>query len=167
MALFGFGKKKDEEKNIPACACQSDCATFEATEEDANKVKIEDGAMSVKVLGVGCASCHEQYEQAKAAVKSMGLDVEVEYITDLQKVVGYGAMSMPALVVNEKVVAMGKVLKAADVEKLLHKLGSKGGGSHEQREKCNKRISKVSNGCLIACFSIMTVIKVLRTIIKN
>lgn len=35
----------------------------------------------------------------------------------------YGAMSMPALVVNEKVVAMGKVLKAADVEKLLHKLG--------------------------------------------
>ena len=69
MALFGFGKKKDEEKNIPACACQSDCATFEATEEDANKVKIEDGAMSVKVLGVGCASCHEQYEQAKAAVK--------------------------------------------------------------------------------------------------
>lgn len=36
--------------------------------------------MSVKVLGVGCASCHEQYEQAKAAVKSMGLDVEVEYI---------------------------------------------------------------------------------------
>ena len=44
MALFGFGKKKDEEKNIPACACQSDCATFEATEEDANKVKIEDGA---------------------------------------------------------------------------------------------------------------------------
>ena len=79
--------------------------------------------MSVKVLGVGCASCHEQYEQAQAAVKSMGLDVEVEYITDLQKVVGYGAMSMPALVVNEKVVAMGKVLKAADVEKLLHKLG--------------------------------------------
>ena len=79
--------------------------------------------MSVKVLGVGCASCHEQYEHAKAAVKSMGLDVEVEYITDLQKVVGYGAMSMPALVVNEKVVAMGKVLKAADVEKLLHKLG--------------------------------------------
>ena len=71
MALFGFGKKKDEEKNIPACACQSDCATFEATEEDANKVKIEDGAMSVKVLGVGCASCHEQYEQAKAAANAV------------------------------------------------------------------------------------------------
>ena len=71
----------------------------------------------------GCKSCHEQYENAKEAVKSMGLSVEVEYITDMQKVMEYGVMSMPALVVNEKVVSMGKVLKSADVEKLLHKLG--------------------------------------------
>ena len=49
--------------------------------------------------------------------------MEVEYITDMQKVMEYGVMSVPALVVNEKVVAMGKVLKSADVEKLLHKLG--------------------------------------------
>ena len=53
----------------------------------------------------------------------MGISVEVEYITDLKKVMEYGVMSMPALVVNEKVVAMGKVLKAADVVALLHKLG--------------------------------------------
>lgn len=123
MALFGFGKKKEEKKNIPACACQSGCAAFEATEADAGNVENKNGVLSIKVLGMGCASCHEQYEQAKAAVKNMGLNVEVEYITDLQKVMEYGAMSMPALVVNEKVVAMGKVLKAADVEKLLHKLG--------------------------------------------
>ena len=53
----------------------------------------------------------------------MGLSMEVEYITDMQKVMEYGVMSVPALVVNEKVVSMGKVLKSADVEKLLHKLG--------------------------------------------
>ena len=52
----------------------------------------------------------------------MGLSAEVEYITDMQKVMEYGVMSMPALVVNEKVVSMGKVLKAADVEKLLNEL---------------------------------------------
>ena len=57
------------------------------------------------------------------AVKAMGLGIEVEYITDMEKVMGYGVMSMPAIVVNEKVVSMGRVLKAADVEKLLHKLG--------------------------------------------
>ena len=76
----------------------------------------------IKVLGAGCKSCHEQYENAKKAIKDMGLDLEVEYITDMQKVMEYGAMSMPALVVNEKVVAMGKVLKAADVVDLLRKL---------------------------------------------
>ncbi len=72
---------------------------------------------------MGCNSCHTQYENAKAAIDSMGLNVEVEYVTDLEKVMFYGAMSMPAVVVNEQVVAMGKVLSAADLEKLLHKLG--------------------------------------------
>ena len=45
------------------------------------------------------------------------------HVTDMEKIMEYGVMSMPALVVNEKVVSMGKVLKATDVEKLLHKLG--------------------------------------------
>ena len=81
-----------------------------------------DGICCVKVLGAGCKSCHEQYENAKLAVKNMGLDLEVEYITDMEKVMVYGVMSMPAIVVNERVVSMGRVLKAADVEKLLNKL---------------------------------------------
>ena len=59
----------------------------------------------------------------KVAFKTASIDIEVEYITDMEKVMGYGVMSMPGLVVNEKVVSMGKVLKPADVEKLLHKLG--------------------------------------------
>lgn len=79
--------------------------------------------LSIKVLGAGCKSCHEQYENAKAAIDAMGLDTEVEYITDMQKVMEYGIMSVPAIVVNDKVVSMGKVLKSADVEKLLHQLG--------------------------------------------
>lgn len=82
-----------------------------------------DGICCIKVLGSGCASCHALYENAKQSVQNMGLSIEVEYITDLQKVMEYGVMSMPALVVNEKVVSMGKVLKAKDVEKLFHKLG--------------------------------------------
>ena len=45
--------------------------------------------------------------------------MEVECITDMEKVMGYGVMSMPALVINEKVVSMGKVLKTADVKKML------------------------------------------------
>ena len=80
-----------------------------------------EGICCVKVLGAGCKSCHEQYENAKAAVQALGLNVEVVYITDMEKVMEYGVMSMPAIVVNDQVVSMGKVLKAADVEKLLNR----------------------------------------------
>ena len=49
--------------------------------------------------------------------------MEVEYITDMERVMSYGVMRVPAIVVDGKVVSMGKVLKADEVEKLLHKLG--------------------------------------------
>lgn len=125
MALFNFGKKKDEEKKAPTCACSCGCSANEAENAAAECCPdLKEGEICcIKVLGAGCKSCHEQYENAKQAVKDMGLSVEVEYITDMQKVMAYGVMRMPALVVNEKVVAMGKVLKAADVAALLHKLG--------------------------------------------
>ncbi len=74
---------------------------------------------NIKVLGMGCKTCHAQYENAKAAAAAIGLEFEVEYITDIQTVMSYGVMSMPALVVNEKVVSSGRLLKPADVEKLL------------------------------------------------
>lgn len=119
MSLFNFRKKKKEEK-APVCACNCGCSASDAN-ETANGCKPEANAAihSVKVLGAGCKTCHEQYENAREAVESMGLSVEVEYITDMQKVMEYGVMSMPALVVNEKVVSMGKLLKPAEVKKLL------------------------------------------------
>lgn len=132
MGLFHIGKKKEEESKSSAC-CGTEakentgcCCGSAPGAGDGVKTCCGapvEGICCLKVLGAGCKSCHEQYENAKAAVKSMGLDIEVEYITDMEKVMGYGVMSMPAIVVNEQVVSMGKVLKAADVEKLLHKLG--------------------------------------------
>ncbi len=125
MGLFNFGKKKEEEKKTSACSCSCGCSAdkvSEVTDDCCTNVK---GAeiCSIKVLGAGCKSCHEQYENAKQAVKDMGFSIEVEYITDMQRVMQYGVMSMPALVLNEKVVAMGKVLKVNDVIALLHSLG--------------------------------------------
>lgn len=79
------------------------------------------GIWQIKVLGAGCKNCHEQYKYVREAVKKLGLSVDVEYITDMEKVVTYDVMSMPAVVVNEKVISMGKVLKVNDVEKLLQK----------------------------------------------
>ena len=135
MALFNFGKKKEEEKKAPTCCCGTEaqaektvgcCCGSAAKAEESPKTCCGapvDGICCVKVLGAGCKSCHEQYENAKAAVQAMGLNIEVEYITDMEKVMEYGVMRMPAIVVNDKVVSMGKVLKAVDVETLLRKLG--------------------------------------------
>ena len=121
MALFNFGKKKKEEKKTTDCACG--CSANETVNISNDCCpEAKDGICCIKVLGAGCKSCHEQYENTKEAVKAMGLPVEVEYITDMQKVMTYGVMSMPAIVVNEKVVSMGKVLKPSEVEKLLRQL---------------------------------------------
>lgn len=147
MGLFGFGKKMEEEENKgcccggmpveevktePACACNGDVPTFEAESscccngnKETNTCCGEEvkGICCIKVLGAGCKSCHEQFENAKKAVEELGLSVEVEYITDMEKIMAYGVMSMPAIVINEKVVSMGKALKSAEVIKLIGKLG--------------------------------------------
>ena len=79
--------------------------------------------MNVKVLGGGCSKCETLLANAKEAIEKAGVKAEVEYITDMEQVMSYGVMSMPAIVVNEQVVSMGKVLKVAQVEELLKNLG--------------------------------------------
>ena len=73
MALFNLGKKKEEEKKAPACACSCGCSASEA-EENTNDCcpEAKDGICCIKVLGAGCKSCHEQYENAKKNGKSDG-----------------------------------------------------------------------------------------------
>ena len=119
MSLFG---KKKEEKKDAECGCSCGCDTADIQKGAASSTccgeKI-DGICCIKVLGSGCKNCHTLYENAQEAVKVAGLNVAVEYITDLQKVMEYGVMSMPALVINEQVVSMGKVLKIEDIKKLL------------------------------------------------
>lgn len=116
MALFNFGKKK-EDKNVPTCC-------YGGSEPKAEKAasccgKTVGGICCIKVLGAGCKTCHQQYENVKEAVRNLDLSVEVEYITDMEKVMEYGVMVMPAIVINEKVAASGKLLSTRDVEKLL------------------------------------------------
>lgn len=90
--------------------------------EGKKKEEMKEKICGIKVLGSGCKSCHNLLENTQKAVQSMGISIEVEYVTDMQQIMKYGVMSMPALVVNENVVSAGKVLKSADVEKLFQKL---------------------------------------------
>ena len=131
MGLFGSGKKNGcccgsaPAEEVKECACGA--ASHEAESSCCCGGQEADGAAkeicSVKVLGAGCRSCHELFENVSKAVEELGLGIEVEYITDMEKVMTYGVMSMPVIVINEKVVSMGKVLKPAEVIKLFGKLG--------------------------------------------
>ena len=126
--MFGIGKKKEEEKK-PACCCN---ATTEPVQKGAcccsgtakaDNICCPDGKMTVKVLGSGCKSCHALLENTQEAVKAMGKenDIQVEYITDMEKIMQYGVMSMPALVICEKIASVGKVLRPAEIQTLIEK----------------------------------------------
>lgn len=100
----------------------SDCGCSAGETEENECCSGESGGICcIKVLGSGCKNCHALLESTKEAVRAMGLDLEVGYVTDMEEITKYGVMSMPALVVNEKVASMGKVLKASEVEKLLRR----------------------------------------------
>ena len=75
--------------------------------------------MNIKVLGGGCCKCENLLGAVKEAVAEKGIEAEIEYITDMSKIMEYGIMGTPALMIDNKVVSMGRVLKAKDVAKLL------------------------------------------------
>ena len=109
MSIFNRRKEKEEAK--PCC-----CGGVASVSEP----KVVSGEIkSIKVLGAGCKACHQMYENTKQAVQNAGLGIEVEYITDMEKVMQYGVMTMPVLVINAKVVAAGKVLKEKEIAKFL------------------------------------------------
>lgn len=115
MALFNFKKKLEDDMYCSCCGCATNASVDEDIEQDYSGGE----KLSIKVLGSGCKNCRTLLENTKNAVKSLEIDANVEYVTDMEKIAGYGVMSMPALVVNEKVVSAGKVLKAQDIAPLI------------------------------------------------
>lgn len=71
--------------------------------------------MKIKVLGVGCANCKLLLERVKEAVRDSGVQAEIEYITDIKEIMKFNVMSMPGLVINDKVVSTGKVLSKEEI----------------------------------------------------
>ena len=63
--------------------------------------------MDIKVLGTGCSSCKAMYENVAELVKELGIEANVAKEEDLMKIMSYNVLSLPALVIDEKVVAKG------------------------------------------------------------
>ena len=75
--------------------------------------------MEIKVLGPGCNKCQQTDKVVKEAIAEAGLSVEVEKVTDMMKIAGYGVFGTPAVVVNGEVKSVGKIPKKDDVKKWL------------------------------------------------
>ncbi len=71
--------------------------------------------MQIQVLGSGCPTCKKLFELTKQAIEELGLKIEVEYVTDIQKIIEMGVMSVPVLAINGKSAISGFL---PDVEKI-------------------------------------------------
>ena len=80
--------------------------------------------MIIKILGSGCANCVNLERVTREAVTGLGIEAKIEKVTDYAAILGYGVMSTPGLVVDEKVVMAGRVPTAAKVRELLESLTS-------------------------------------------
>jgi len=75
--------------------------------------------MVIKILGSGCAKCNKLYNNTVKAVAEAGIDANVEKVEDINKIVDYGIMMTPGLVIDEVVISVGKVLKVSDIIELI------------------------------------------------
>ena len=69
----------------------------------------------VEVLGPGCANCQRLEANAREAVAMAGVEAEVRHITDYREIAAHGVMSTPGLVIDGRVVSVGRVPSAGDI----------------------------------------------------
>jgi small redox-active disulfide protein 2 len=74
---------------------------------------------TIKVLGPGCAKCQKLFANVEAAVKELGIDCDVQKITDIGAITSYGVMMTPSLVVDEEVRSSGKALSVNELKAIL------------------------------------------------
>ena len=75
--------------------------------------------MEIKVLGTGCAKCKKLEQITRNVVDEMGLDATIEKVEDIYKIMQFGVMQTPALVIDGKVVMTGRLPKNEELTNLL------------------------------------------------
>lgn len=75
--------------------------------------------MEIKVLGSGCSRCHKALEMVQKVVADNRVEADVEYVTDMMRIMEYNVMSMPAVVVDGQVKLKGKVPSEAELKEVL------------------------------------------------
>lgn len=75
--------------------------------------------MKIEILGIGCAKCHKLEEMVRDVVTKEDIDAEISKVQDFKKIMSYGVMTTPALVIDGKVTAAGKIPSLEEIKKML------------------------------------------------
>ncbi len=75
--------------------------------------------MKIIALGGCCSKSQQNYKNAKIAAKNCGITDEVKQEKEIEKIMAYGVMATPALVIDNKVVAVGRMLSVEQIEKII------------------------------------------------
>ena len=75
--------------------------------------------MKLQILGTGCPKCKKLADTAQAAAEELGLDYELEKITDINEIMKFGVMLTPGLAVDGEVKASGKVPSVDEIKQML------------------------------------------------
>ncbi|HZK01090.1 MAG TPA: thioredoxin family protein [Tissierellaceae bacterium] len=75
--------------------------------------------MKIKILGTGCSKCDKVEKNLKLAMEELNICGTIEKVEELKEIVRYGVMTTPTLVIDDKVMAVGKVLSVKDIKKIL------------------------------------------------
>jgi small redox-active disulfide protein 2 len=75
--------------------------------------------MNIKILGPGCARCHQLEKTTREVVKELGIDASVEEVKDIKKITEYPILTTPGLVINEELVCAGRVPTKAELTQLI------------------------------------------------
>jgi small redox-active disulfide protein 2 len=75
--------------------------------------------VKVQILGVGCPNCKKLENNAREAIKALGIDAEIEKVTDIDQIMSFGVMMTPALAIDGVVKSAGKVLSKEQIMELL------------------------------------------------
>jgi small redox-active disulfide protein 2 len=75
--------------------------------------------LRIQVLGPGCANCQKLEALARQAVAGLGVEAEVEKVSDMREIMARGVMATPGLAINDKVVSTGRVPSASEVMTLI------------------------------------------------
>ena len=75
--------------------------------------------MKIEILGTGCAKCNKLEDMFKLAIQETGKEAEIGHIRDIKKIMEYGVMTTPALVIDGEVKAAGKLPSADEIRKMI------------------------------------------------